>query len=260
MLPLINFQNVTVRRAGREVLRNFSLTIPEGQHLAILGPNGCGKSTFIKTITKELYPDPEEPGSYVEILGKRIWNIFDLRPLLGIVSYDWLDTCRRNDYPCEEIVLSGFFSSVGIWPHHEVQPEMVERTREVMRLLEITHLAERPICEISSGEGRRVLIARALVHRPKAMVLDEPANSLDLGSMHQLRATMRRVAEQGTSLILVTHHLADIVPEIKRVVLLKDGAVYFDGRKADALTDATLAGLYETTVTVDQRDGYYHPW
>ncbi len=260
MLPLIDFQNVTVRRAGQKVLRNFSLTIPEGQHVAILGPNGCGKSTFIKTITKELYPDPDEPGSYVEILGKRIWNIFDLRPLLGIVSYDWLDTCRRNDFPCEEIVLSGFFSSVGIWPHHVVEPPMLERTREVMRLLEITHLAERPMCEISSGEGRRVLIARALVHSPKAMVLDEPANSLDLGSMHQLRSTMRRVAGQGTSLILVTHHLADIVPEIDRVVLVKSGEVYFDGPKAEALTGATLSGLYDTPVTVEGRDGYFHAW
>jgi iron complex transport system ATP-binding protein len=258
--PLIDFRKVTVRRSGRSVLEEFSLCIPEGQHLAILGPNGCGKSTFIKAITRELYPDPEVPDSYLEIFGRRIWNIFDLRPLLGIVSYDWLDTCRRNDYPCREIILSGFFSSVGIWPHHEVTPDMHRRTDEVMDLLEIAHLADRPICEISSGEGRRVLIARALVHRPKAMILDEPANSLDLGSMHQLRSTLRRVAGQGTSLLLVTHHLADIVPEIERVVLMRDGRVFFDGPKSAALDSATLSALYQTEVTVDQRDGYFHAW
>lgn len=258
--PLIDFKNVTIRRAGRNVLERLSLTIPVGQHVAILGPNGCGKSTFIKAITRELYPDPEVPDSYVEIFGRRIWNIFDLRPLLGIVSYDWLDTCRRNDYPCQEIVLSGFFSSVGIWPHHEVTPEMTARTSQVMELLEISHLADRPICEISSGEGRRVLIARALVHQPKAMVLDEPANSLDLGSMHQLRSTMRRVAGRGTSLILVTHHLADIVPEIDRVVLMREGRVFFDGAKREALSSKTLGGLYDTEVDVEERDGYFHPW
>ena len=126
---LIDFKNVTIRRAGCCILESFSLQIPLGQHVAILGPNGCGKSTFIKAITRELYPDPDVPDSHIEVFGKRIWNIFDLRPLLGIVSYDWLDTCRRNDYPCEEIVLSGFFSSVGIWPHHEVTDDMRERTR-----------------------------------------------------------------------------------------------------------------------------------
>ena len=258
--PLIDFKNVTIRRAGRNVLDRFSLRIPMGQHVAILGPNGCGKSTFIKAITRELYPDPEVPDSHIEVFGRRIWNIFDLRPLLGIVSYDWLDTCRRNDYPCEEIVLSGFFSSVGIWPHHEVTEDMRGRTSEVMALLEISHLAERPICEISSGEGRRVLIARALVHQPRAMVLDEPANSLDLGSMHQLRRTMQTVAGQGTSLILVTHHLADIVPDIERVILLKEGRVFFDGPKASALSAEALSALYGTAVEVDRRDGYFHAW
>ena len=258
--PLIDFNNVTLRRAGRNVLDGFSLRIPVGEHVAILGPNGCGKSTFIKAITRELYPDPEVSDTYVEVLGKRIWNIFELRPLLGIVSYDWLDTCRRNDYPCEEIVLSGFFSSVGIWPHHEVTDEMRDRTSETMELLEISHLADRPICEISSGEGRRVLIARALVHQPRAMVLDEPANSLDLASMHQLRRTMQAVAGQGTSLILVTHHLADIVPEIGRVVLLREGRVFFDGPKREALSSAILSRLYDTPVEVDERDGYFHAW
>lgn len=257
---LLHFRNVTVRRAGRNVLEALSLEIPVGQHVAILGPNGCGKSTLIKTITRELYPDPEVEDSFVEVFGQRIWNIFDLRPLLGIVSYDWLDTCRRNDYPCREIVLSGFFSSVGIWPHHEVTAEMERRTDEVLALLEIGHLAERPICEISSGEGRRVLIARALVHAPKALILDEPANSLDLGSMHQLRETMRRVAGQGISLILVTHHLADIVPEIGRVILLREGRVFFDGAKAEALSSASLSELYRTPVAVDRRDGYFHAW
>lgn len=242
------------------MLDRFSLEIPVGQHVAILGPNGCGKSTLIKTITRELYPDPEVPDSFVEVFGQRIWNIFDLRPLLGIVSYDWLDTCRRNDYPCREIILSGFFSSVGIWPYHEVTPEMEARTDEVLDLLDIRHLEQRPMCEISSGEGRRVLIARALVHSPKALILDEPANSLDLGSMHQLRETMRRVAGQGISLILVTHHLADIVPEIGRVVLLREGKVYFDGPKQQALSAEALSGLYGTEVEVDTRDGYFHAW
>lgn len=242
------------------MLKGLTLKVPLGQHVAILGPNGCGKSTLIKLITRELYADPNVRGSWVEILGQRRWNIFDLRPLLGIVSYDWLETCRRNDYPCTEIVLSGFFASVGIWPNHTVTAAMRKRVREVMRLLEIEHLARRPINELSSGEGRRVLIGRALVNRPKALVLDEPANSLDLGAMHELRETMQRVAAHGTSIILVTHHLTDIIPEIDRVVLLAEGRAFFDGPKRQALTPAKLGELFGVPVAVGHHAGYYHAW
>ncbi len=129
--PLIRYHNVTVLRKKRRVLDRLTFQIPTGQHVAILGPNGCGKSTLIKTITRELYPDPDERDSSLEILGQRVWNIFALRPLLGIVSYDWLETCRRNNYPCREIILSGFFGSVGIWPNHIVTEAMERRTTEV---------------------------------------------------------------------------------------------------------------------------------
>jgi iron complex transport system ATP-binding protein len=257
--PLIDYRNVTVYRQGRAVLDRLSLTIPVGQHAAIIGPNGCGKSTFIKTITRELYPDPEVPDSYVEIFGKRVWNIFDLRHILGVVSYDWLQTCTR-DYPSLEIVLSGFHGSVGIWPNHEVTPAMRQRAREVMELLEITHLADRPTAELSSGESRRVLIARALVHQPRALLLDEPTNSLDLRAMHELREALRRIARQGTSILLVTHHLPDILPEIERIILLRGGRVYADGAKQSILSSETLSELFGLPIEVERHDGYYHAW
>ena len=257
--PLIAYHNVTVNRRGRAVLRNLTLAIPQGQHVAILGPNGCGKSTLIKTITRELYPAPDIEDSYLEIMGRRLWNVFELRAMIGIVSYDWLDKCTCA-FPAREIILSGFHASVGIWPHHAVTPEMEQRAEEVIRLLEIEHLADRPTDELSSGESRRVLIARALVHRPKALMLDEPTNSLDLHSTHGLREMLAKIAAGGTSVVLVTHHLADVIPEIERVVLLKQGRVFADGPKDQVLTQDRLSGLFETEVEVIRRDGYYHAW
>jgi iron complex transport system ATP-binding protein len=257
-LPLIEYRNVTVRRGERTVLDRLTLSIPLGQHVAILGPNGSGKSSLIKTVTRELY-SVDAPDSYVRILGEEVWNIFDLRPLLGVVSQDWMEICTRS-YSSFEIVLSGFFGSIGIWPNHHVTPEMERKAREVMELLEIGHLAGRPTDELSSGEGRRVLIGRALVHEPEAMILDEPSNSLDLHAAHALREILRRIVARGTSVILVTHHLPDIIPEIGRVILMREGRVQADGDKESMLSPERLSALFATRVDVGEHEGYYHAW
>jgi len=240
------------------VLRELSLRIGVGEHVAILGPNGCGKSTLIKTITRECYPLLRD-GSRIAIFGKERWNIFDLRPLLGLVSNDLMALCTR-DITGREAVLSGFFGSIGVQPYHHVTPEIERKAGEILALLEIPHLAGRPVTEMSSGEARRVLLARALVHQPRALVLDEPSNSLDVFAQNELREILRKLARSGIGIILVTHHLADIIPEIERVILIRDGRVAADGRKQDVLTAAALADLFGLAVELAQRDGYYHLW
>ncbi|MBV9746573.1 MAG: ATP-binding cassette domain-containing protein, partial [Acidobacteriia bacterium] len=229
-VPLIHFENVSVQRGNQVILQNVDLSIAQGEHVAILGPNGSGKSTLIKVISRELYPLLQPEPWSLEILGRDRWNLFELRNHLGIVSNDWIAMCTR-DYSGYEIVLSGFFGSVGIWPNHTVTPEMEQKAREVMEVLEISHLAERNTEEMSSGEARRILIARALVHDPRALVLDEPTNSLDLRAHWELRSILRKLAQNGISLILVTHHLPDIIPEMRRVILIRQGRVFCDGPK-----------------------------
>jgi iron complex transport system ATP-binding protein len=157
-------------------------------------------------------------------------------------------------------VLSGFFGSVGVWTNHHVTPEMEAKARAVLEMLEIEHLGARNVDEMSSGEARRILIARALVHDPKALILDEPTSSLDLHAARELGNTLRKLARTGISLILVTHHLLDIVPEIERVVMLRDGRVYRDGPKRDVLTSGNLTGLFRTSIELDERNGYYQAW
>ena len=255
--PLIEFQNVTVRRDDRVVLDRVTLAIAQGEHIAILGPNGSGKSTLIKTISRDLYPvQKAEPWS-LKILGQELWRLFDLRQHLGIVSNDWMQMCTR-DYSGFDIVLSGFFGSVGIWPHHQVTPAMERQAREAMELLEIAHLAGRNTNEMSSGEARRILIGRALVHRPQALILDEPASSLDLHAAHELRQILRKLAANGIGIVMVTHHLPDIIPEIRRVVAVRGGKLYCDGPKERVLEAATLSELFGLQVEVLERGGYYH--
>jgi iron complex transport system ATP-binding protein len=254
-MSLIEFRNVTLARKERVALDDLSLKIDEGEHVAILGPNGSGKSSLIKTITRELYP---LQGSSVKILGRERWNIFELRPQLGIVSNDWMLACSR-DYTGRETILSGFFSSVGIWPHHLVTAEMETKASEILDTLEISHLSDRFLSEMSSGEARRFLIGRALVHSPSAIIFDEPTNSLDFRSTHEVREILRKLAA-SSSIILVTHNLFDLIPEIERVILIRNGKVFLDGPKHDVLTSANLTELFGIPVELVVRDGYFHIW
>jgi iron complex transport system ATP-binding protein len=256
--PLLDLQNIRVMRGNKVVLDDFSLRIGAEEHVAILGPNGCGKSTLIKTITRECYPVVREHSS-ITILGQERWNVFELRTLLGIVSNDLMSSCT-GERVGRDIVLSGFFSSTRIFPHHAVDAGLRRRAEATLAELQVSHLAERPVCEMSSGEARRVLIGRALVHRPRALLFDEPTNSLDVFARHSLRETMRLLANSGIGIILVTHELSDIVPEIERVVLMSQGRIVADGRKEEVLQAKRLADVFGIDVEIGRRDGYYHLW
>ena len=255
---LLAFQHVSVMLGGKRVLHDVSLRIGAGKHVAILGPNGCGKSTLIKTITRECYP-LALPYSSLTILGRDTWNVFELRPLLGIVSNELMRRCTR-EISGREMVLSGFFSSIGVQPYHEVTPAMIEKTAQVLELLEVPHLADREMTEMSSGEAHRLLIGRALVHDPLALLLDEPSNSLDFRAALELRDILRKLAQSGTGILMVTHHLPDILPEIDRVILLRQGRIFADGSKQELLTTERLTGLFGLPVELARRDGYYHLW
>ena len=216
-------------RGENIALRNLSLTIGAGEHVAILGPNGCGKSTLIKTITRECYP-LAQPGSSVTILGESFWNVVDLRSMLGIVSNDLMAQCTR-EITGFEIVLSGFFRASASGRITMSRKSSAARPLDVLRFLEAAHLADKPVEEMSSGEARRMLIGRALVHDPKALLLDEPSTSLDLFAQHELRENIRKLARAGIAIILVTHHLSDIIPEIDRVIMMRNGEIAEDGAK-----------------------------
>ena len=254
----LSMRQVDVARGDAIVLHNIALEVAMGEHVAILGPNGCGKSTLIKTITRECYPIVQ-PGMRCVLLGRDRWDLSQLRSQLGVVSAD-LPGERTPVTGGLEAVIAGFFGASAIWPNHTVTPQMRERAEEALAIMGATHLGEKLVGQMSAGEQRRVMIARALVHRPAMLLLDEPSNALDLAAQGELRAALRLVAQRGTGLLMVTHHLADILPEISRVILMREGRIVADGLRGEVLNEQTLAALFGVPVTLTQRGDFLHAW
>lgn len=255
--PLLELNRVTVIKGdeNKKVLDRISFKVLPGEHVAILGPNGAGKSSLIKVITREYYPIARK-GSFCKVWGEDHWNIFELRYLCGIVSND-LQGMYARDISGLETVLSGFFGSIGL-QQNRVTPAQKRKALTILRFLEIEPLKNRKMSVMSSGEARRFLIGRALVHDPRALVLDEPTHSLDLKASHHFKNMMRKIAASGTSIILVTQNLQDIIPEISRIILMKNGRVMMDGNKKAVLTQRNISRLFDMPIPVTRKKGYYH--
>jgi iron complex transport system ATP-binding protein len=253
--PIIEIRGATVYRQLNRVFDELSLSIDAGCHTAILGPNGAGKSTLLKLLTREIYP-VHRPETVLRLFGEARWNVWDLRLRLGIVSHD-LQALHLGNPHGVHVILSGHYSSIGIADHHEYSAGQLAGAEEIMQTLGIAHLRERPFAGMSTGEQRRFLLGRALVHDPEVLVLDEPTSGLDLRATFQYLQLVRDLIAAGKTIILVTHHIHEIPPEIARIVLIKQGEIVADGEKAQILTRARLGELFETDLEIAEVNGYY---
>ncbi|MEO6807016.1 MAG: ATP-binding cassette domain-containing protein [Edaphobacter sp.] len=263
MSAFLELAHVNVARGDNVVLHDINLTVNTGEHIAILGPNGCGKSTLIKTITCECYPavslNPAQPETKVRIFDRERWDLTELKKRLGVVSAELpgrptLETTGRD------AVLTGFFSSSTLWPNLTVTSAMQTRTDEVLEQIDAVNLADKPVGQMSAGQQRRIMIGRALVASSQMLLLDEPSNALDLAAQADLRNLLQKLAREGTGILLITHHIADIFPEIDRILLMSEGRIVGDGPKSSLLTPEILSKLFKTEVHITRRGDFYHAW
>ncbi len=260
--PLLQLTNATVVKGGVRILDGLTLTIREHEHTAILGPNGSGKTTLLNLLTHDDRPLAaiDEPPA-VRVLGRDRWHVFDLRKQLGIVSAGlhqrFVAGHSAGFITGEDAVVSGFFATQGFLLNCEVTDAQRDRARSALARVEALHLGSKTVNEMSTGEARRILIARALVTGPKALVLDEPTTGLDVVARHKFLETVRGVAREGTTVVLITHHVEEIIPEVRQVILLDRGKVHASGSAAEMLTADRLSALFGAPLRVEQVDGFF---
>ncbi|WP_416424876.1 ATP-binding cassette domain-containing protein [Pseudomonas sp. App30] len=255
---MIELNQVTAYQQENRVFDQLSLHIGDRERVAILGPNGAGKSTLLKLINREIYP-VERPGSFLRLFGHETFNLWDLRAKIGFVSQD-----MQEDYTpytsALDVVISGFFGAMGSHAHLQPNAEQIAHARELLGQLGMQIDEQRMFQRLSTGQKRRLLLARALVHNPRALILDEPTAGLDMGASLSLLSLMREFCHDDRAMIITTHHIDEIIPEIERVVLISQGRIIADGPKAQVLTSEQLSNLYQTQLQVSEHDGWYRCW
>ncbi|MCI7552242.1 MAG: ABC transporter ATP-binding protein [Actinomycetaceae bacterium] len=255
MGDVVDVRNVSVRRNGKEILTDIEWSVEEGERWVVLGPNGAGKTTLIQLISGRMHPTSGE----VSIIGEKLGEVdlSQLRALVGLAS-----SALESKIPAGERVLdvvrTAAYGKTASW-NEEYDPQDDVRALVLLESVGVGDLAQRVYSTLSSGERKRVGVARALMPNPEVLVLDEPASGLDLGGRERLLGSLQELAEGIYSpvLILVTHHVEEIPAGFTHALLLKDGQVFASGRLEEVLTSHNLSALFDTPVDVSYDDGRF---
>jgi iron complex transport system ATP-binding protein len=240
--PFFETAKANVWRGDVLALRDLNLKLLMRESVAILGANGAGKSSLLKLMTGEVRAEANS-GTFCRLFGEELWCLEELRHRIGIVMPEEVARFDPGEIAAD-VVRSAFRGAYGRTGDMRFKAEEKETAARAMREIGVAELAGRCFGQLSSGEKRRFLIARALVHKPGVLVLDEPSTALDFGARLAMLEKLRGVARSASTLVLVTHDPGEILPEIERVILLKDGRVVGDGPKRDVLNDRSLSALY----------------
>lgn len=255
---IIELKNVYANYDNKLVLKDINLTIKEHEHWVILGSNGSGKSTLIKLLLNDLYPNPKFP-FVKQIFGQERWETFELKKNLGIITNDLHTYFQMHGgfLTAYEVVLSGYYASIGVFTHQDFSDEQHLRALEVLEFLEISHIKDKKVSAMSTGQLRRSIIGRALIHKPKAFVLDEPTVGLDIKAQHSFLQLIAKLSKQA-SIILVTHHIEEIFPEVTHLALIHNNTIFKQGTKKEILTSKNLSEIFEIDLKIESENERYY--
>lgn len=255
---IIDFENIYVSYGNLPVLKNVNLKIKHGEHWAILGANGSGKTTLIKLISNDLYPHAKYPYKK-QILENANWNIFDLKKHLGIITNDLHNYYESHGYfvTAYEVILSGFYSSIGVYDHQTFSKEQYQKVYEILDFLELSNIKTKKVNQMSTGELRRCIIGRALIHEPKALILDEPTVGLDIKAQNTFIKFIQKLSTKS-SIILITHHIEEIFEEITHAALIHNQTIFKQGKKESILTSENLSEIFDINIDLQKENGRYY--
>lgn len=258
MENLINIKHASIKRNDKLIVEDLNFEINKGEHVAVIGPNGAGKSTLFKICCMEMHPLWSEDLELNRFGESRITKE-KLRQKMGVVSKELLEICSSS-YVARDIIAGGMFSSIGLDFHHQITDNMWSKIDSTISKYNCTKLQSKKMKDLSTGEAQKVLLARALVLNPELLLLDEAANGLDFPSRSIYRNTIDTVIKQGTTVVLITHDLSQVLPSINKIVFMKNGKIIETGNKENMLTEEKLSKLYNKDVYIDKRNGLYSAW
>jgi len=256
---IIDFENIHINyEVGQPVLENINLKINTDEHWAILGANGSGKSTLIKLISNDLHPNTGYPFRK-KLFGEDRWSLFEIRKRLGIITNDLHNHfgIHGKFETAYEVVLSGYYSSIGIYKYHDFTKEQHEKVLEVLEFLEILEIKDKKVHQMSTGQLRRCIIGRALIHDPKALILDEPTVGLDIKAQDSFIKFIQKLSRK-TTIILVTHHIEEIFHEITHVALMHNKTIFKQGKKNEILNSKNLSKIFDINIDLQKENNRYY--
>lgn len=256
-MNIIDFQEIYASYDEKLILKDLNLKIKEGEHWVVLGANGSGKSTLIKLMASEIHPRSNYPHKKL-IMGKERYSIFELKKALGIITNDLHNYFQYHGgfLSGYEVVLSGFYSSIGVFKHQDFTQTQHQKAVESMKFLEIEHLKDKVVANMSTGELRKCIIGRAFIHEPKAFILDEPTVGLDIKAQINFINLLRKISNKAT-IILVTHHIEEIFQEISNIALIKNSTIYKQGLKKELLNSENLSETFDCNIVLNEKNGRY---
>ena len=254
MPPILSVSNLTVQRSETRILDDVSWTVQRGEHWVILGANGSGKTSLLSSLTGYLSPTSGSVSVLGQTFGESDWR--DLRTHVGLVSSSVRQMLPDHE-PALLTVISGKYAMIDYWGRIKT----ADRTAaaRILRQIEATHIADRRWEVLSQGERQRVLIGRALMARPRLLILDEPCAGLDPVAREHFLAFVQRLGSRrgAPALIFVTHHVEEIVPVFTHALLLRDGRVLAAGKKRAVMTSAHMSETFDAPLRLAQKEGRY---
>ncbi len=258
-VPLLELRDVTYALNGRTILDRVSWSVREGEHWAVLGANGAGKTSLLKMVCGDIWPNR---GGEVYRNGEDLLDLGVLRRSIGWVASTLLREIPRRETVLDTVI-SGKYAQLGLWRPSDGAPEGDDVSAAGAMLAELGcgWLAARTFGTLSQGEQQKVLICRALMAAPYLLILDEPCAGMDPGARETFLSALFSLGKQRSlpALIFVTHHPEEILPIFTRTLILKEGRVMKQGPTGEILTSGTMEQLYGASLSLVRKNGRYWP-
>ena len=255
LITWASFKNINVIIDQKQILSNININLNYGENTLILGPNGSGKSTFLKLLNRTIYPINSRYSS-LKLFNKENINIWDLRKKIGFLFKE-MEQRINNGVQLYDLIISGFSGRFNSRYFKLLSSDEKLKIDSLVNEWELNDIIDQEFKSLSDGQKRRALLARALVHEPEILVLDEPFCNLDMKSNYILNKNINKLIEQSVNIVYITHNLESILPETNRVILIKKGMIINDGEPNKLISSEVLSDLFKISVKVINNDGYW---